>query len=229
MTINNKDKKLTAIEKSLHILSIFSMEKPALTLKEICEYVKFNPSTTYRILHTLAEYGYVVRAPDKSYCIGTQPLFLSAIYKNTNHLTQIRPVVDKIRDLSDETASFFIEEYNDRICLYRANSRDEIIHNIEQGTRLELNRGASGRIILAYGQRKHDTSGFFKDIRDKGYHVSVSEHNHSLFSISRPIISKSKRFVGALTVSGPISRFNEKQKKYLLDLLKEQIKFISIP
>ncbi|WP_225879809.1 hypothetical protein [Abyssogena phaseoliformis symbiont] len=73
-------------------------------------------------MQTLADYGYVVRTVDKNYCIGTQPLFLSAIYKNTNNLAQIRPIVDGIRDACDETASFFIEEDNHCICLYRAHS-----------------------------------------------------------------------------------------------------------
>ncbi|WP_201339163.1 hypothetical protein [Isorropodon fossajaponicum symbiont] len=85
-----------------------------------------------------------------------------------------------------------------RICLYRAHSFDKIRHNIDQGTRLELNRGASGRIILAYGQRKNDPSGFFKNIRDKGYYVSVNEHNISLFAISIPVIADNGHFVGAL-------------------------------
>ncbi len=119
-------------------MSILSMNKPMLSLKEICTRIEFNPSTTYR-------------------------MFLSAIYKNTNHLTQINPNVDGILDTFDETASFFIEEDNHRICLYRAHSFDKIRHNIDPGTRLELNRavGVSGRTILAYGQRKNDPSGFF--------------------------------------------------------------------
>jgi DNA-binding IclR family transcriptional regulator len=223
------NKKMTAIEKSLYILSIFSMDKPMLSLKEICTRVKFNPSTTYRILQTLADYGYVVRTADKNYCIGTQPLFLSAIYKNTNHLTQIRPIVDGIRNACDETTSFFIEEDDHRICLYRAHSFDKIRHNIDQGTRLELNRGASGRIILAYGQRKNDSSGFFKNIRDKGYYVSVNEHNISLFAISIPVVADNGHFVGALTVSGPISRFSDIRQKALLSLLTKYVRDIHIP
>lgn len=229
ITNETPEKKISAIEKSLIILSTFSIDRPSLSLKEICNMVGFNTSTTYRILHTLMEYGYVIRTADKNYCVGTTPLSLSVIYQKTNHLTQISPIVDHIRDMCDETASFFIEQESSRICLYRAHSRDMIRHNIDVGTKLELNRGASGRIILAYGQRRNDKSGFFKNIRDKGYYVSVNEHNASLFAISKPILSDSGRFVGALTISGPISRFNEERKQYFLDLLTEQIARIDIP
>jgi len=229
MILRSMDKKYNAIEKCLQILSIFSLDKTQFSINEICENLDFNISTTYRILCTLEEYGYVSRLKNKDYVVGTQALYLSAIYTQSNHLEQIRPIVDAIRDMSGETASFFVEEDSMRICLYRAHSRDEIRHNIEQGSRLELNRGASGRIILAYGKRKNDKSGFYKEIRDTGYYLSIHEHNSSLFALAVPVISNSSKFVGAIVVSGPISRFNDKQKIFLLKLLRAQLANIVMP
>ena len=223
------DKSYNAIQKCLQILSIFSLDKAQFSIKEICEQLNFNLSTTYRILQTLEEYGYVSRLKNKKYVVGTQALYLSAIYTQSNHLEQIRPIVDRIRDMSGETASFFVEEEDKRICLYRAHSRDEIRHNIEQGSRLELNQGASGRIILAYGKRKNDKKGFYKDIRDKGYYLSINEHNAALFALAVPVVSNSDKFVGAIVVSGPISRFDDKQKITLLNLLIDQLKNIVMP
>ena len=223
------DKSYNAIQKCLQILSIFSLDKAQFSIKEICEQLNFNLSTTYRILQTLEEYGYVSRLKNKDYVVGTQALYLSAIYTQSNHLEQIRPIVDRIRDMSGETASFFVEEEDKRICLYRAHSRDEIRHNIEQGSRLKLNQGASGRIILAYGKRKNDKKGFYKDIRDKGYYLSINEHNAALFALAVPVVSNSDKFVGAIVVSGPISRFNDKQKITLLNLLIDQLKNIVMP
>ena len=223
------DKSYNAIQKCLQILSIFTLDKAQFSIKEICEKLNFNLSTTYRILTTLEEYGYVSRLKNKDYVVGTQALYLSAIYTQSNHLEQIRPIVDRIRDMSGETASFFVEEEDKRICLYRAHSRDEIRHNIEQGSRLELNQGASGRIILAYGKRKNDKQGFYKDIRDKGYYLSINEHNAALFALAVPVVSNSDKFVGAIVVSGPISRFNDKQKITLLNLLIDQLKNIVMP
>ena len=223
------DKSYNAIQKCLQILSIFTLDKAQFSIKEICEQLNFNLSTTYRILTTLEEYGYVSRLKNKDYVVGTQALYLSAIYTQSNHLEQIRPIVDRIRDMSGETASFFVEEEDKRICLYRAHSRDEIRHNIEQGSRLKLNQGASGRIILAYGKRKNDKQGFYKDIRNKGYYLSINEHNAALFALAVPVVSNSDKFVGAIVVSGPISRFNDKQKITLLNLLIDQLKNIVMP
>jgi len=229
MNLRSLDKKYNAIEKCLQILSLFSLDKTQFSINEICEKLHFNISTTYRILSTLEEYGYVSRLKSKDYVVGTQALYLSAIYTQSNHLEQIRTIVDAIRDISGETASFFVEEDSMRICLYRAHSHDEIRHNIEQGSRLELNRGASGRIILAYGKRKNDKTGFYKEIRDAGYYLSIHEQNSSLFAIAVPVISSSSKFVGAIVVSGPISRFNDKQKIFLLKLLRFQLNNIVMP
>ena len=223
------DKNYNAIEKCLQILSMYSLDKTEFSIKEICAQLNFNVSTAYRILCTLEEYGYVSRLKNKNFVIGTQALYLSAIYTQSNHLEQIRPIVDRIRDISGETSSFFVEEDDNRICLYRAHSRDEIRHNIEQGSRLELNRGASGRIILAYGKRQKDKKGFYKDIRDQGYYLSINEHNASLFALAVPVLSNSNKFVGALVVSGPISRFDEQQKISLLNLLSKQLINIVMP
>ena len=229
MKARSIDKKYNAIEKCLQILSMYSLDKSSFSIKEICDQLNFNVSTTYRILSTLEDYGYVSRLKNKEYVIGTQALYLSAIYTQSNHLEQIRPIVDYIRDVSGETSSFFVEEDNKRICLYRAHSRDEVRHNIEQGSRLDLNRGASGRIILAYGKRQNDKKGFYKEIRDKGYYLSINEHNPSLFALAVPVLSSTDMLVGAIVVSGPITRFNEKQKVTLLNLLKEQLKNIVMP
>jgi len=229
MGTEGPEKKYNSIEKCLQILSIFSFERPKYSLREISEKLNFNLSTSYRILSTLEEYGYVSRLRNKKYVIGTQPIYLSAIYTHSNQLDQIRPIVDIIRDKTGETISFFVEEDSERICLYRAHSRDNLRHNIEQGTRLKLNRGASGRVIMAYGKRGEDKSGFYKDIRDKGFYLSINEHNPSLFAIAVPVISKSNIFVGALVASGPISRFNENKRRLLLNNLRSNLAKVVIP
>ena len=168
MILRSLDKKYNAIEKCLQILSLFSLDKTKFSINEICEKLDFNVSTTYRILSTLEEYGYVSRLKSKDYVVGTQALYLSAIYTQSNHLEQIRPIVDAIRDISGETASFFVEEDSMRICLYRAHSRDEIRHNIEQGSRLELNRGASGRSFLLMVKEKMTKLDFIRKLEMLG-------------------------------------------------------------
>ena len=78
MKARSIDKKYNAIEKCLQILSMYSLDKSSFSIKEICDQLNFNVSTTYRILSTLEDYGYVSRLKNKEYVIGTQALYLSA-------------------------------------------------------------------------------------------------------------------------------------------------------
>lgn len=217
-------KNFNSIEKCLQILSTFSLDQSQLSIKDICEKYQFNPSSTYRILSHLEEFGYVSRLKNKKYMIGTQAIYLNAIYTHSNHLEQLRPIIDKIRDISSHTASFFIEEDSHSICLYRAHSNIQNHHTLEQGSRLRLTQGASGQVILAYGRRSGDKYGLYKDIKDQGYCLSTNTHNKTLFALAVPVISSSDKFVGSIVVSGPKDNFDECQKKSLIDLLKNQLK-----
>ena len=215
---------LNSIEKCLQILSTFSLDQSQLSIKDICKKYQFNNSSVYRILCHLEEFGYVSRLKNKDYMVGTQAIYLNAVYTHSNHLEKLRPIIDKIRDISSHTASLFIEEDSHCICLYRAHSNIQNHYTLEQGSRLKLTQGASGKVILAYGRRSSDKYGLYKDIRDQGYCLSTNTHNKALFALAVPVISSSDKFVGSIVVSGPKDNFDEVQKKSLLDLLKNQLK-----
>jgi len=77
--MNNKNK-YTSVEKCFCILSLFSMNNPNMTLNEISNKTKFNITTTYRILQTLVQFGYISRTSDrKKYCVGAKPVYLSSL------------------------------------------------------------------------------------------------------------------------------------------------------
>lgn len=139
---------LSSIEKCLQILSTFSLDQSQLSIKDICKKYQFNPSSTYRILCHLEEFGYVSRLKNKEYMVGTQAIYLNAIYTHSNHLEQLRPIIDKIRDISSHTASLFIEEDSHCICLYRAHSNIQNHYTLEQGSRLKLTLFRPNCLIL---------------------------------------------------------------------------------
>ena len=98
------------------------------------------------------------------------------------------------------------ELQNKKIDEYKKLSENPNIREVQQGVKL-----------------------IYKEIRDKGYYLSINEHNAALFALAVPVISNSNKFVGAIVISGPISRFNNDQKIILLKLLKGQLKNIAMP
>ena len=156
MNKQSDEKSLNAIEKCLQILSTFTHDRSELSVNDISRKYQFNPSTVYRILNHLEDFGYVSRLKNKEYMVGTQAIYLNAVYTHSNHLEKLRPIIDKIRDISSHTASLFIEEDSHCICLYRAHSNIQNHYTLEQGSRLKLTQGASGKVILAYGRISSD-------------------------------------------------------------------------
>src|SRR5512142_893082 len=78
-----------AVAKALDILEVFSNSE-GLTLNEISQRVGLNKSRTFRLLHTLAERGYVVRTQDSSrYKLGVKLLERAAnVHRNVKQVAR---------------------------------------------------------------------------------------------------------------------------------------------
>jgi DNA-binding IclR family transcriptional regulator len=53
-------------------------------------------------------------------------------------------------EATQETASFYIRDGDQRICGYRLNSPRSARHHLDEGVRLPLGRGATRRVLLAF-------------------------------------------------------------------------------
>ncbi len=114
-----------------------------------------------------------------------------------------------------ETASFYIRDGNERVCLYRQNSPHEARHHLDEGARLPMKSGASARVLAAY-TGKGDAA-----VRKAGYAISLGERDAQLAAVAVPAIDASGNFAGALSVSGLIARFDEKSRQRALRALNE--------
>nr|WP_254437465.1 IclR family transcriptional regulator C-terminal domain-containing protein [Ruegeria arenilitoris] len=83
---------------------------------------------------------------------------------------------------------------------------------------MPLDRGASGRVLLAFSDGVGEPH---SDVKEKGYAVSRGERDPEVAAVSVPLIAKSGRLVGALSVSGLITRFGEERHEALVSALKE--------
>lgn len=61
------------------------------------------------------------------------------------------PALQELVDHGTESASFHIrQDANNRLCLFRVNSRHSTLDRIEAGHSYPLLRGAAGHVVLAY-------------------------------------------------------------------------------
>ena len=91
-----------------------------------------------------------------------------------------------------------------RSCVARVEGPQSVRHNVRIGERLPLNKGAPGRVILAF---RGDREGVRGDPR-RGYHISMGEREAEVSSVAAPVFGLNWRLLGSMCISGPVSRLS---------------------
>jgi DNA-binding IclR family transcriptional regulator len=176
-------------------------------------------STAVRLCATLVKLGYLKRNDRGVYFIGPQIEKLAKVFRKQFNLEEIvRPVLKKLREQTEESASFYMIDGNERVCLFREDSKHEIRHVVAEGTRLPLNCGVVGPLLLAFT----GMSGInYKKIRDKGYYESEGRESYTA-SVAAPVFDSDGKLAGALVISGPALRFGLDMRREAKKLLIEE-------
>lgn len=212
-------KGVEAVERALTILDCFTANTQEISLADLSRRTEFYKSTILRMAVSLERFGYLVRGDSGMFRLGPATWRLGSRYRQSFDLADtLRPELKILCDETNETASFYIREGNNRICLYRVEPARSIRHSIDEGTSMPLDRGASGKILSAFIDSDDEHSA---QIRKQGYAISLGERDSEVAAISVPLIAKTGRLVGALSVSGLITRFGKDQHDTLIAALKE--------
>ena len=204
-------RRVEAVERALTLLEVFNEHQPELSLTELSLATGFYKSTILRLMASLEVFGFVVRNERGIYRIGPACARLAPLAGEGLRLEGVvRPVLVALRDISGETASFYIRDGDERVCLYRENGRHEVRHHLEQGARLPLDRGAAARVLCG---------GVSREVQ-----VSKGEREPSLAAAAIGIFRPDGELLGALAVSGPRERLTdslEQHRKVLIEKAAE--------
>ncbi len=203
--------RVEAVERALEILNCFSENAPVVSLKQISEATGFYKSTILRLAASLERYGYLTRQVDGRFRLGTAVISLGDIARRSFDISSVvRPIIEELRDQFNESVAFYTHSGNKRICLYRANANRAIRHQLEEGLRLPLDKGAAGRILLAY---KGEAGEPYETIRKQGWYTSLGERDPEVASVAVPILDSDGNILAVLATSGLISRFDEQRRQ----------------
>lgn len=207
-------KGVEAVERALKILDCFGPGQRDLSLADIARQTGEYKSTILRLIVSLERYGYVVRDDSGRYRLGASLWRLGASYRDGFDLTElVRPEVLHLSQVTNETASFYIREGDHRVCLFRAEPARSIRHSVTVGGLMPLDRGATGRLIQAFSG---DTSDRAAAIRAAGHVVSLGERDPEVAAVAVPVLAADGRLLGALAVSGLVTRFTPDLQRNLL-------------
>ncbi|MGJ4940689.1 IclR family transcriptional regulator [Bradyrhizobium sp. HKCCYLS1011] len=214
-----------AVARALAILKAFNSDRAAMSLTEIADATDLYKSTVLRLAATLEAEGFLVRGADRLFRPGQELWRLGALYQRSLDLGDVvRPCLRRLVDATGETASFYIADGNERICLYRLNSPRSVRHHLEEGQRLPIDRGAAGRVLVAFGNGDDPDS---RAIRARGFHLSAGERDPEVAAAAVPVIDVHGKLRGALSVSSIRTRFDEQAIRVAIEALMAEAKALS--
>lgn len=209
-----------AVARALAILKAFGPERREMTLTELAAATDLYKSTVLRLAASLEEGGFLVRGNDRLYRPGPDLWRLGSLYRQSLDLGDVvRPTLQRLVEATGETASFYIRDGNQRICLYRVNSPRAVRHHLDEGQRLPLDRGAAGHVLAAYGGQSGSNR---KMVLAQGYYVSLGERDPEVAAAAVPVIDGQGKLRGALSVSAIRTRFDPQAQKVALKALKSE-------
>lgn len=212
-------KGVEAVEKALLIVDLFGSGQTELSLADIAKATGLYKSTILRLIVSLERFGYVVRTETGRYRLGSTVWRLGNSYREGFNLADIiEPELKALSDATLETASYFIREGENRICLFRNEPDRAIRHSLVVGAKVPVDRGASGKVLRAYTEPPSDEA---TAIREAGFAVSMGERDPEVAAVSVPVLTRSGKLLGALAISGLITRFDQERSIELAKLLKE--------
>jgi DNA-binding IclR family transcriptional regulator len=211
------EERVEAVERALTVLEAFREGEEALTLAALAEKTGLYKSTILRLAASLERFGYLTRDPGGLYRLGPSLWRLGSLYRRHFDLgEQIRPELRRLVEATGETASFYVREGEERICLYRLNSPRAVRHHLDEGVRLPLRSGAAGRVLLAWAGEPGEP---YEMIRRTGHYVSMGERDPEVAAVALPVIDAGGQVRGALAVSALVSRFDAAAQARALEAL----------
>ena len=194
-----------AVNRALSILTCFGDRDERLSLTEISKRTGLYKSTVLRLIESLELRGFLVRHEDRGYSLGSELMRLGALYARQFRLEdRVRPLLVRLVAETGESASFYRREGARRICLFRSDSPSSIRDHIREGDIVPLDKGAGGRVLKAFwGKSPADLHDLVQDLP----YMSFGEYDTERASAAVPVFGLDDALIGALTVSGPASRF----------------------
>ncbi|MBU8544790.1 MULTISPECIES: IclR family transcriptional regulator [Roseomonadaceae] len=206
---------VSALERGLAVLDMLGEAGAPITLADLSRRTGFHKSTLLRILASLERCRYAARLADGRYRLGPALLSQGQAYTRAFDLHgALQPVLVRLAAATREAASFFIREGEGRVCLARAEGRQEVRDVVPLGAVLSM-KGAAGHVLRLFAE------GPRQDIPQ--VQGSFGERAAEVGALSVPVFRNGGILAGALTLSGTCTRFRDDAHRVAMEaaLLRE--------
>ena len=203
-------------------------------LQEIADRIQLPKSTTFRIVQSLEQAGYLVRLEDQKYCLSFRFTRLAGLVKSTLGIRQIsRPVMADLAEKTSETVSIHMVSGRNRVCIDAISTASSPLRSVVQpGEQVSLLAGSGSKTLMAYMPKSEvspivatvarnakrtqaDVFAELERIRTRGYAVSHGERLPGLSAISAPIMDANDAVHYCLSLGGPTVRIQVNEEAFI--------------
>lgn len=204
-----------AVDRALTLLGAFRPGDASLSLAELAERTLLYKSTALRLIASLEHARLLQRQSDGRYALGSEVERLHGIYAGAFSLEdRVLPVLTDLAARTREAAAFHVRQGEQRLCVLQVDSPQGGPATGHPGELLPLDRGASGRVLLAFSEAR---GGIHAQIRRDGVVVMRGDRSPELTGIAAPVIGVGDRLLGALVLTLP----SERMRTELADAVRE--------
>jgi IclR family KDG regulon transcriptional repressor len=229
--------------KAFKVLEIIAQQERPASLNELIEIIGMDKSTTFRLIKSLIEAGYVKQDESKKYFLSFKIISLARNLLTDNyHYKNCMEIMEKIAFESHETVHLNVLDDDQSLVAGKIKGSELVAVNFEIGDRAPLHCTSIGKVFLAYQDNAFidkiiqngltqmtshtitDESELRREIlkiRERGYATDNEELSLGLRCIAVPVFSNRGFARMGISISGPTSRFtNEKLDELRLILIK---------
>lgn len=233
------------VDRALVALKIIASENRPVPLEEVASRSGLHKSIAYRLLRSLENAGFIGRDLSVGgYTLAATFLSLSVLAVSRIDIRrQARPVMEEIVALYGETASLHVRSGELRVCVDVVEGSHTVRRVVPIGETLPIYAGETGRALMsdlsdteldpllaAAAKDGMNPARIRTDImrtREQGYFIGVGVRTPDVGSISVPIHG-AVGILGAVTISGPASRWNRAAMKEALPSILRTVKKVTL-
>lgn len=205
---------INAVDRALEVLAVFQQGKGALSLADLMRATQINKTSVLRICSSFERRGYLRRDSRGRWGLGPAASALGKHYEADIHLDDVViPALIALAKSCQESASFHVRVGDARLCIYRVNADHSLVDNVRTGDCLPLDRGAPGIVLLAWG---NELPADLAKTRNLGYAVSFGDRDPLCAAVAVPVFKFQGELCGALSLSGPKTRFTQRYAREML-------------
>ena len=160
-------------------------------------------------MNSLERMNYVVRHDDGNYALGPRLLYLGKLYEQSFHLSRVvQPELQALSLASQESASWYVLEGGQRLCLFRAEASHGLRHSNLPGTQFPLDDSAISQVLRHWGLNERLPDG---EPAVPLYTAGARDPHTAAFAM--PVFGVHDKLIAVLALTGPISRLTEDRRE----------------